>query len=95
MGSGRRADALGDGDGAGTSGVDDAANALTAKSGQVEVESSKEEDRGEPILREALKGNMQVEQRKGEEATEGESKIGESEIEKLEEKEGSVREQVY
>ena len=95
MGSGRRADALGDGDGAGTSGVDDAANALNAKPGQAEVESSKEEDRGEPILREALKGNMQVEQREGEEATEGESKIGESEIEKLEEKEGSVREQVY
>ena len=49
----------------------------------------------EPILREALKGNMQVEQGKEEGVTQGEDSIGQKEIEKLKEEEGTVQEQVY
>ncbi|KAJ4352774.1 hypothetical protein N0V95_003936 [Ascochyta clinopodiicola] len=89
MGSGRRADALGDGDEHGTSGADDAA------SKSKEPQGVKAEDREEPILREALTGNMTVEQHKEEGVTQGDVKIGEKEIEKLQEKEGTVREQVY
>jgi hypothetical protein len=96
MGTGKRADALGDGDEVGTSGIDDvAAQTERMELGVEERQSLIEEDKGEPILREALKGNMQVEQKKGESATQGEEKIGEREIEKLEEKEGTAREQVY
>jgi hypothetical protein len=86
MGSGRRADALGDGDEE-TEGRKDVDKA--------EVEALKEEGDGEPILREALKGNMEVEKSTKEAATQGEEKIGEKEIEKLEEKESTAREQVY
>ncbi|KAJ4384805.1 hypothetical protein N0V86_000408 [Didymella sp. IMI 355093] len=86
MGSGRRADALGDGD-------EDTASGEGL--GKDEVEALHQEDNGEPILREALKGNMEVEDKTEEAATQGEDKIGEKEIERLEEKEGSVREQVY
>lgn len=96
MGTGRRADALGDGDEEGTSGIDDAAsksNAGALKDGG--LHTTKEGDEEEPILREALKGTMQVEQGREEAVTQGEQIIGQKEIEKLEEKEGSVREQVY
>ncbi len=85
MGTGRRADALGDGNEDGTE-VE-----LTGK----EAKSLEEEGQGEPILREALKGSMQVERGNEEGATEGETKIGEKEIEKLQEKERTVREAVY
>lgn len=94
MGTGRRADTLGDGDEEGTSGVEDPAK-RAKELGETEVPSLKEEGEGEPILREALKGNMQVEKSREEGATQGEDKIGEKEIERLEEKEGSVSEQVY
>lgn len=85
MGTGPRADALGDGNEDGTE-VE-----LTGK----EAKSLEEEGQGEPILREALKGSMQVERGNEEGATEGETKIGEKEIEKLQEKERTVREAVY
>lgn len=86
MGSGRRADTLGDGDEEGTSGLDDAAKGKAAQSAQNEEE---------PILREALRGDMQVEKHAEEGATQGEGTIGKMEIEKLREEEGSVREEVY
>jgi hypothetical protein len=86
MGSGRRADALGDGDEETEGGKD---------VDKAEVDALKEEGDGEPILREALKGNMEVEKSTKEAATQGEEKIGEKEIEKLEEKESTAREQVY
>lgn len=82
MGTGRRADALGDGDEEGASGVDDA-----AVEGEAKGEGS--------ILREALKGNMTVENGNEEGVTQGEGHIGEKEIEKLQEEEGTVREAVY
>lgn len=98
MGSGRRADTLGDGDEGGTSGIDDAA--VKGKEGEsanaeTEAEALKEEDEGEPILREALKGDMQVEKSKEEGVTQGDKKLGEKEIEKLQEQESTVSEQVY
>lgn len=109
MGTGRRADALGDGDDdgdeAGTSAVDDAgavAVAVAAEEGgsqprttSADVTTESEQGNGEPILREALKGSMQVERGAEEGATQGEERIGQKEIERLEEQEGSVREQVY
>lgn len=110
MGTGRRADALGDGDDDGdeagtTSAVDDAgavAVAVAAEEGgsqprttSADVTTESEQGNGEPILREALKGSMQVERGAEEGATQGEERIGQKEIERLEEKEGSVREQVY
>ncbi|KAF1358467.1 phosphoglycerate mutase-like protein [Lizonia empirigonia] len=86
MGSGRRADTLGDGDEEGTSGLDDAAKGKAAQSAQNE---------DEPILREALRGDMQVEKHAEEGVTRGEGTIGKMEIEKLRAEEGSVREEVY
>jgi hypothetical protein len=83
MGTGRRADTLGDGDEEGTSGI------------ETEAQSLNKEDKGEPILREALKGNMTVEKHNEEGATQGEDNIGEKEIEKLQEDECTVREEVY
>lgn len=108
MGGGRRADALGDGDEETASASEPAkrsetTNGSALSEGREPVKQlSDEEGRalqeagdGEPILREALKGDMQVEQSTGETVTQGEEKIGEKEIEKLEEKESTVREQVY
>ncbi|KAJ4991520.1 phosphoglycerate mutase [Stagonosporopsis vannaccii] len=101
MGSGRRADALGDGDDVGTSGVEDGGGKSedAAKNSEPQTlnthPESQAEREGEPILREALKGSMQVEHSTQEGATQGEDRIGANEIERLEEKEGSVREQVY
>lgn len=102
MGSGRRADTLGDGDEEteGASGKETEGNSSEVeKASELSVEEGKalqqDEDKGEPILREALKGNMEVEKGTQEAATQGEEKIGEKEIERLEEKEGTVREQVY
>lgn len=89
MGTGRRADTLGDGDEEGTSGIDDAGLKETV------AQSLKQEKEGEPILREALKGSMTVERHTEEGATQGEEKIGEKEIEKMQQKEGTVREEVY
>ena len=96
MGTGRKADALGDGDDEGTSGIDDAGSKLKAAT-LVDGEPQKAEDgaEGGPILREALKGNMQVEQGKEEAVTQGDESIGQKEIEKLKEEEGTVQEQVY
>lgn len=103
MGSGRRADTLGDGDeeteGASASepakGQDANRGEPVQELSDEEVKARQEEGDGEPILREALKGNMEVEKETGEAATQGEEKIGEKEIERLEEKESTVREQVY
>ena len=95
MGTGKRADTLGDGNEEGTSGVDDTRVQATVREvGEQEIPSLKEEAE-EPILREALTGNMQVEKSREEGVTQGEDNIGKKEIEKLEEKEGTVREQVY
>lgn len=89
MGSGRRADTLGDGDEDGVSGLDDPK--LKGK----EAQGLEGEGRGEPILREALKGDMEVEKHAEEGAREGEEKIGESEIERMQAKEKTAREEVY
>lgn len=97
MGSGRRADALGDGDEEveGGSGKDvNDSEPVNELSGE-EVKARQEEGDGEPILREALKGNMEVERGNTAPATQRVEKIGEKEIERLEEKESTVREQVY
>lgn len=96
MGTGRKADALGDGDDEGTSGIDDAGSKLkVATLADDESPNAKDGAEQEPILREALKGNMQVEQGKEEGVTQGEESIGQKEIEKLKEEEGTVQEQVY
>ncbi|KZM18892.1 hypothetical protein ST47_g9982, partial [Ascochyta rabiei] len=89
MGSGRRANTLGDGDELGTSGIDD------AESKGTEAQRVEAAGREEPILREALKGNMTVEKHNEEGPTQGDAKLGAKEIEKLQEKEGTVREEVY
>jgi hypothetical protein len=96
MGTGRKADALGDGDDEGTSGIDDAGSKLKAATlADDESPNAKDGAEQESILREALKGNMQVEQGKEEAVTQGEESIGQKEIEKLKEEEGTVQEQVY
>ncbi|KAF2623870.1 hypothetical protein BU25DRAFT_169655 [Macroventuria anomochaeta] len=91
MGTGRRADALGDGDGVEDAGAKSELELKGRDIGGQEIAA----DEGEAILREALKGNMQVEKHNEEGATQGEDKIGEKEIQKLQEKEGTVREEVY
>ncbi|KAF1931254.1 phosphoglycerate mutase-like protein [Didymella exigua CBS 183.55] len=85
MGSGRRADTLGDGD------EDPSGNAQAQSADAGDGDGDGD---GEPILREALKGDMQVEHHAAEPA-QAEDKMAPSDVERLEEKEGTVREQVY
>ncbi|KAH6621794.1 phosphoglycerate mutase family protein [Boeremia exigua] len=102
MGTGRRANALGDGDETCTSGVEDAGKAAQGEEAQTQTQTQSltEHQHDEPILREALKGDMQVAHGAEQAVPEGEGEgsvhaLGEKEIERLEAKEGSVREQVY
>ena len=89
MGTGAKTDRLGDGDAT----SDDAAHARS------ETATGKEGMKG-PILKEALKGDMVVEKseeerERSDEELEAEKKIGEAEIEKMQEKERKGMGEVY